>query len=339
MIILVLLSALLFAEEVPQSQWSFSVKQDRKVYATGLVKPRDKKPVQADNSFLIKEEKIPAKFHLKDKAELSPIFDQANCGSCVYNSVIKNLEDSYRLRGVVHPRLSRQFIMDCGAEWSCSGSFFEKVAQGVLEQKGTALESAYPYKARDQRCQKPVDVIAPIQSWKIINNSPKSIMSALLAGYPVSVTVGAGGNYMGYDSGIFNACSNVGTNHQVLIYGWDCESSVDADGNCKFDANGKLPNGVGFWHQPNSWGTGWGESGNMRIKMTNSSGRLCNNLGEEAGIIETGIPVPIPPEPIPPVPPKPDEAGVPVWVIILCGFGLLVVGSIAFKLISKKENN
>jgi hypothetical protein len=241
--------------------------------------------------------KIPGKFHLKDFAtkgiglELCEIYDQGQCGSCVYNSVIKNLCDSYRLRGKNSPVLSRQFIMDCGAPWSCDGSFFEKVAQGIVEQSGTPAESEYPYRAYDQSCKgKPSSEFWKAVSYQVISNSPKSIMTALLKGYPVSVTVGADSAFMNYGSGVYNRCSNEPTNHEVLIEGWDCEGSVDADGNCKFDSNGKLPAGVGYWAMPNSWGKGWGESGEMRIKITSSSGRLCNNLGEEAGILETGLP-------------------------------------------------
>ena len=336
MIILVLLSALLFAEEP-----SFKSVRSPKKYATGLLKSDRAEMGPVDKSFLVSEGKLPGKFHLKDKVELSPIFDQANCGSCVYNSVVKNLEDSYRLRSVVHPRLSRQFLMDCAAEWSCQGSFFSKVAEGLLVQKGTALESKYPYKARDQKCQGKDGLIAPIESWKIIDNSAKSIMQAIHDGYPVSVTVGANNAFMGYSSGVFNACSNVGTNHEVLIYGWDCESSVDADGNCVFDSNGKLPKGVGYWHMPNSWGEEWGESGNMRIKITSQSGRLCNNIAEEAAILETGIPIPVPPEPPlppnPPVPPEPeDNSSFPIWAWVASGFGLLVLVSVIIKLAIKK---
>lgn len=281
------------AQEPP----TYKTKTYKKKYATGLVKPALKTSVLADKRFLKADVKLPKSFHLKDRVELSPIFDQGQCGSCVYNSVVKNLEDSYRLHGKVLPRLSRQFVMDCLAEWSCEGSYFEKVADGLVKGGGTATEAAYPYKARDQACKGSSELFGQVKSYKIINNSAKSIMTALYQGVPVSVTVGADGSWMNYGSGIYNGCTNQGTNHEVLIYGWDCESSVDSDGFCKFNDKGYPVNGDGFAIVVNSWGD-WGEQGQMRSRWLSKSGRLCNNLAEEAGILEVDGPVPPPPVPV-----------------------------------------
>lgn len=272
----------------------------------GLVKPahREIEPKQMASAFFApgEEPAIPAKFNIKDFGRpLSGIFNQGSCGSCVYNSIVKNFQDSLLLRGVEVPVLSRSHLMNCGNDGQCRGSWGMNVAKDLVSLGGLFSDEVYPYRPVTARCQeKKGDLFGKIESRKEIDNDPKTIMLALLAGYPVSVTVGAGGAWGSYSSGVYNACSRANTNHEVLIYGWDCEDQTEVVGGktvCKFDSNGKLPAGKGIWDVPNSWGEGWGEDGYMRTKMTSKSGALCNNLGEEAIILETGIPMP-PLEPI-----------------------------------------
>jgi C1A family cysteine protease len=224
-------------------------------------------------------DKLPQKFHLKELAALTPIFDQKNCGSCVYNSVAKNLADSYIVRGILIGPLSRQYWMDCGVNaGSCSGDWFENVAS-IGKALGNGLEFYYPYKANYQSCYSAPPIIAKIESYKIIDNSPRSIMSALFAKYPISVTVSAGHSWSSYSSGIFNGKGSY-VNHEVLIYGWDCQTSVDDDGYCTFNSKGYPKNKDGYAVVVNSWGANWGENGEMRSRWG------AANLAEEAGILE-----------------------------------------------------
>lgn len=330
-----------------QEGWTFKFKAPKKKYATGLIKDLNRmQSEEPSDDFERLDEKFAGKFSLTSMAPLPPIFDQGNCGSCVYNSVVMNLEYHFKLRGKELPRLSRQFLMDCAAPWSCGGSFFSKVADGLLAKGGTPTEANYKYVARNQSCKGiPSELLGKIEKAPIIRNSAKSIIGALNKLYPVSVTVGADNSFMSYQSGVYNACRNTATNHEVLIIGYDCESSVDADGKCVFDANGKLPPGVGTWTVVNSWGL-WGDHGLIVMKMTNSQGRLCNNVAEEAGILESGInptptptptPTPIPPPP-PPPPPTPSEAGMPLWMWLALGT-LLAGGFVLMYLKAKKDEN
>lgn len=287
------------AKTAQNSGWTFSFKPRSKPYSMGLLKkPAVMRSEIPSQEFLIKDELYPAKFDLSEVTELCPIKNQASCGSCVYFSVTATFEDALRLRGLKTEKLAPQHLMCLAPDWQCGGSYGEKVVKGLVEGKGLALESDHPYKAQSNvGCNNNHTIHGKISGYKIIDNSPKSIIAALKALNPVSVTVGAGGAWMGYNGGEFNGCSSVGTNHQIVLEGYDCQTSVDAQGNCKFDAQGKLPPGVGLWHVRNSWGTGWGEAGWMRTKMTDRSGRLCNNLTEEAMILDIGVD-PIPPGPV-----------------------------------------
>ena len=327
---------------------TFEMNPDNIKYATGLKKPvaGTKKP-KKDKSFLNEEIRLPRHFqlaeHLKNTeySALCGIYNQGNCGSCVYNSAAKNWCDylrvhNYKQDGVKVPDyLSRQQLMSCTNGGRCNGEWMLNVGGKYLPQIGGLYDEAvFPYKASSSSsCQKPANATLfgkglPIKG-KEIENSAKSMFTALYQGFPVSVTVGADNAWMAYSTGVYNYCSNAGTNHEVLLYGWDCEDSfevIDGKEYCVFPNGKDLPNGAGVIYIPNSWGTSWGEQGIMRSRLKNSGGRLCNNIAEEAVILDGGLAMPtppVPPTPGPgPVPPTPTPFSIPSWVwIVLAAFG------------------
>lgn len=293
-----LIFLLLTATSAFGAKATYTTENYNRTFSKGLVYPKGYRSPGKSYEYFFRDGSYPKSFHLKELTELAPIKDQKSCGSCVYFATTAAYEDNRRIRKMGTEILSPQFIMDCAQrQWMCGGSFFEYVAKGLVGKGGTALESEYPYRASNQSCKGSPKIYGKVDGFKIIDDSPKSIIAAMYEGkQAIAVTVGAGGAWGSYKSGVFNGCQGIGTNHEVVLVGYDCETSADAQGKCKFNSNGNLPNGVGIWHVRNSWGRGWGEDGYMRTKMTDSSGRKCNNLTEEAGILEMGDPVP-PPEP------------------------------------------
>lgn len=268
-----------------------------RIFYTGRVSPSKDILRQAPSvEFLIGDVSYPKTLN-RDFSKLSPIIDQGACGSCVYFAVTRSWLDTMILRGMPKIQTAPKYLMDCAArDWGCSGSFFTKVAAGLVAKGGSALEVDYPYSPRQAACKGSPTLHGKALAMRIIDNSAKSIIGALNDKRAVAVTIGAGGSFMngGKNGTIFSGCSNVGTNHQVSVYDYDCESSVDAAGNCVFNANGNLPPGVGFWYMANSWGRGVHTNGVIKIKMTDSNGRKCNNITEEAGVVDVGDPLPPP---------------------------------------------
>lgn len=294
-------------EPAPTFKWSIKPKQ----YALGLIKPDKVSTLPPSEQFLAGDDLYPAELDYRKKLELSPVKDQGNCGSCVFVAVTSTFEDTMRMRGVTVPELAPQFLMDCVAKNACNGSWFETVASGLVKKTGQAKEADYPYKAINQSCKGTPQLYGKIQSQRIIDNSAKSIISALNKKYAVATTIGAGGYMMDYDSGIMNRCQSIGTNHEMSIVGYHCGTAIE-NGSCKFDASNNLPTNSGaYWIIRNSWGTNYGEEGYLRISMRNTSGGRCNNVTEEVGVLETGI------DPEPPCEPKPKADAGPEKSVLL----------------------
>ena len=83
-------------------------------------------------------------------------------------------------------------------------------------------------------------------------------MKAALAVQPLSVSVQAASTFSHYSSGIYTdaTCASDKSNHATLVVGWGKSGSTE------------------YWIMKNSWGSGWGEDGYMRLKIIDGEG-LC----------------------------------------------------------------
>jgi C1A family cysteine protease len=149
--------------------------------------------------------------------------------------------------------LSEQQLVDCSrpqGNQGCNGGWPYNALK-YIQQNGITSGSAYPYVARDQSCK------TQGGAWKISGYSSFSGCNGLASqinNSPISVTVDAT-NWSPYRSGVFSNCGS-GINHAVLLVG----------------------NVGGAWKIKNSWGTGWGEAGFIRLNSGNTCG-LCNYAG------------------------------------------------------------
>lgn len=277
--------------ETPQAV--YSEKHDRKFYL-GL-KPHAKSRALPDVSFLRADVKVPNDFVMTDKWPLPcGIFDQGNCGSCVYNSIVQNYQYSLSIRGILPAGtcpLSREHLMNCipnGGQ--CDGDWAENVGGGLVGLKGLYTEKVYPYTTSSGRCKAVNgDKIGPIVGGHVIDNSPKSMASAMVMGVPVSITVGADNAWSNVGTDVYRTCTQAGTNHEVLLVGIHCTGSAKgADGFCDF-SSAKATEII--YDVVNSWGSRWGDNGVIHTQATDSRGRLCNNVAEEAYVLDTGVPL------------------------------------------------
>ena len=204
-----------------------------------------------------------AAFDWRTYTAVSAVRDQGGCGSCWDFSITATMESAVKIYKGVTADLSEQQLLTCNASgYSCSGGFFN--AFDYLVGHGQCTEATLPYKAANAKCVEKAAVYKAA-GWAYVKNTSGTpttadLKAALVSYGPVSCAVYADGYFMNYRSGVFaNTYAKKGAgycNHAVNIVGWDDKT--------------------GSWIMRNSWSSGWGEKGYMRIKYG------ANNIGSYA---------------------------------------------------------
>jgi hypothetical protein len=199
---------------------------------------------------------------------VTPIKNQAGCGSCWAFAAVGAMECSIRIADGVDVDLSEQWLVSCTAAGSCSGGWPD-MAFGYMMcsttyfddcgDNGAVMEADFPYVAWNAPCGCPYLHPYCITGYVEVPNTLNAIKQAIYDHGPVCTTVYVDSAFQGYTGGVFDACGYGPLNHAVVLVGWD-------------DYNG-------CWIMRNSWGTDWGENGYMRIKYD------CSRIGENTSYV------------------------------------------------------
>lgn len=220
------------------------------------------------------------------------IKDQGQCGSCWAFSAVEQIESDYILQGGSKVELSTQEMNDCTAAGAgsrrggCSGGDPAEAYKVVKAIGGLTKASNYPYTARDGTCRTPPAAVS-LSDWQWVGQRSESQMQQYVTSSgPLSVCVDAS-QFNSYRGGILSNCGN-DVDHCVQIVG------VGQSG------------GSSYWKVRNSWGSSWGEGGNIRIQIGRN---LCDISSEPSKVTVTGgTPTPTPsPTPSPSPSPTPGQ--------------------------------
>jgi len=182
--------------------------------------------------------------------KVSPVKNQGQCGSCWAFSAVAALESAVLIQQGSTDYFSEQQLVDCSRSYGnqgCNGGWMDSAFQ-YIKDKGISTQDQYPYVARDQSCK--IDSGARKVTGFVDVPGCDNLWNTLSA-RPVSVAVDAS-NWSPYRSGILSTCGS-SVNHGVLLIG-----ATD-----------------GYWRIKNSWGTGWGETGFIRLGRGNTCA-ICN---------------------------------------------------------------
>lgn len=193
-----------------------------------------------------KSNALPAKFSWKDENKLTPVKNQASCGSCWAFAACGQFESLIKRYDNVTRDLSEQWLVNCDKDFEgCGGGMHPG---DMFVKYGAVYEADLTYKGKDGTCAASYTYHEKILSFKEIATTPTTdqIKEAIYTYGPVWAGVVAGTNFSNYSSGVLTKSDAGELDHAILLVGWDDATSS--------------------WVLRNSWGSSWGEAGYMRIK-------------------------------------------------------------------------
>lgn len=178
-----------------------------------------------------------------------PVRNQGACGSCWAFSSLGAYEGAYRLKFGTSIDTSEQHMLSCSGHGTCSGGWWAYPWMLGTRNRG---EAQMAYTATNGTCAPvPTDGRYRAAAWGYVTNSSSvpsvaQIKAALVEHGPLTIAVRVTPAFQAYSGGVFNQMDNGPVNHGVTLIGWDDSKQA--------------------WRIRNSWGAGWGESGNMWIR-------------------------------------------------------------------------
>ncbi|KAG9266630.1 procathepsin L isoform X1 [Astyanax mexicanus] len=192
---------------------------------------------------------------------VTEVKDQGYCGSCWAFSTTGAIEGQMYKQSGQLVSLSEQHLVDCSRSYGthgCSGAWMANAYDYIISN-GLQATNTYPYTSADtQPCfYDPSLVVAQISDYRFIpKGDEQALADALAVIGPITVAVDADhSSFMFYSSGIYEEpnCNPNNLSHAVLLVGHGSEGGRD------------------YWIIKNSWGTGWGEGGYMRMIRNGSN--------------------------------------------------------------------
>ncbi|XP_028855872.1 cathepsin L1 [Denticeps clupeoides] len=192
---------------------------------------------------------------------VTEVKDQGYCGSCWAFSTTGAIEGQmFKRTGQLVP-LSEQNLLDCSKSYGtygCNGAWMANAYDYVVNN-GLQSSDTYPYTSVDtQPCfYDSSQIVARINDYRFIPAGDEQALADAVATIgPITVAVDADhSSFLFYSSGIYEEpmCDPNNLSHAVLLVGYGSEGGRD------------------YWIIKNSWGTGWGEGGYMRMVRNGSN--------------------------------------------------------------------
>lgn len=208
--------------------------------------------------------KLPDSFDWRINGAVTPVKDQAVCGSCWSFGSAAAIEGSLFVKTGKLIKLSQQQLVDCSWKFGnngCDGGEDFRAYSYIKSVGGLASETDYGHylgvdgKCHDNEIKKTVNVVG---HYNLTTSSPDNLKRALLELGPITVGIDASQpTFTYYSSGVLydEKCKNKpeDLDHQVLVVGF-----------------GKL-DGEEYWLVKNSWSTLWGIDGYVLMAIRDNN--------------------------------------------------------------------
>jgi len=199
------------------------------------------------------------------KGAVTPVKNQAQCGSCWAFSTTGSVEGITQISSGKLLALSEQQLVDCAGSQGnqgCNGGLMDYGFEYIIKNGGLDTEADYKYTARDGSCnkQKAAKTNSPITGYKDVAKGSESALLSAVNNQPVSIAIEADqSGFQFYSGGVFSGRCGTKLDHGVLLVGYGTDSGKD------------------YWKVKNSWGETWGESGYIRLVRGQNQCGLANS--------------------------------------------------------------
>jgi len=201
----------------------------------------------------------------REKGAVTPVKNQAQCGSCWSFSSTGSIEGANFISSGKLVSFSEQQLVDCSVaqgNHGCQGGLMDYAFTYVISNGGITTEDNYPYTATGPNaCQaaKAADHAGTVASFADVPQNQEAQLIAAVTKQPVSVAIEADQSaFQFYSSGVFKAACGTSLDHGVLAVGYGTDAS-----------------GQDYWIVKNSWGTTWGQSGYILMAQHVGATGIC----------------------------------------------------------------
>ena len=264
-------------------------------------------------------EALPASIDWVSKGAVTPIKDQARCGSCWAFSTIGAIEGSYAINTGKLVSFSEQELVSCDSvDKGCNGGNMDHAFRWIKANGGVETEAEYPYSSGGGQvaaCNATAkDSIATVSSYADVPKGDELELQAAVQKQPVAVAIQANqAIFHLYKGGVIDGACGQKLDHGVLVVGWGTDAALGKD----------------YWRVKNSWGATWAKGFVRLVRGKNrrhrAAGLVCpgdGHQGHQAAAAQPADPPPSPPSPPappsspPPPPPFPPPPPGPSFILV-----------------------